>query len=58
MAALDLVAGWPATAAVAVTDSGRTLASTGPADAFAWASVTKLRVWPELSDAVLAEFAG
>ncbi|MGK5683426.1 serine hydrolase domain-containing protein [Actinoplanes sp. URMC 104] len=42
MAALDAVADWPAVAAVAVTDASRTLASTGPGDAFAWASVTKL----------------
>src|SRR4051812_45985454 len=42
MAALDVVADWPAVAAVTVTDSDRTLASTGPDDAFPWASVTKL----------------
>ncbi|HEU4349395.1 MAG TPA: serine hydrolase domain-containing protein [Actinoplanes sp.] len=42
MAALDAVTRWPAVAAVAVTDSGGTLASTGPDDAFPWASVTKL----------------
>ena len=42
MAALDAVTRWPAVAAVIVTDADRTLASTGPGDAFAWASVTKL----------------
>jgi CubicO group peptidase (beta-lactamase class C family) len=42
MAALDAVAHWPAGAAVTVTDAGRTLAATGPAGAFPWASVTKL----------------
>jgi CubicO group peptidase (beta-lactamase class C family) len=42
MAALDVVADWPVVASVAVTDAGRTLASTGPDDAFGWASVTKL----------------
>jgi CubicO group peptidase (beta-lactamase class C family) len=40
--ALDVVATWPARAAVAVVDRDRTLASTGPAEAFRWASVTKL----------------
>ena len=42
MTALDAVPHWPATAAVTVTDAGRTLATTGPGDAFPWASVTKL----------------
>ena len=42
MAALDAVARWPAVAAVTVTDADGTLASTGPGDAFPWASVTKL----------------
>jgi CubicO group peptidase (beta-lactamase class C family) len=42
MGALDAVARWPAVAAVAVTATDRTLAGTGPDDAFPWASVTKL----------------
>jgi CubicO group peptidase (beta-lactamase class C family) len=41
--ALDLVKTWPVgAAAVAVVDADRTLAATGPDDAFRWASVTKL----------------
>jgi CubicO group peptidase (beta-lactamase class C family) len=41
--ALDAVAGWPVgNAAVAVTDAGRTLATTGGDDLFRWASITKL----------------
>jgi CubicO group peptidase (beta-lactamase class C family) len=41
--ALDAVAGWPVgSAAVVVTDPGRTLAATGGDDAYPWASVTKL----------------
>jgi CubicO group peptidase (beta-lactamase class C family) len=41
--ALDAVSTWPVrTAAVAVLDAHRTIASTGPADVFRWASVTKL----------------
>jgi CubicO group peptidase (beta-lactamase class C family) len=41
--ALDAVATWPVgSAAVAVTDPGRTLARTGPDTPFPWASVTKL----------------
>jgi len=42
MAALDAVTRWPAVAAVVVSDADRTLGSTGPGDAFGWASVTKL----------------
>jgi CubicO group peptidase (beta-lactamase class C family) len=42
MAALDVVADWPAVAAVAVTDARATLESTGPDQAWPWASVTKL----------------
>jgi len=42
MPALDAVAQWPAVAAVTVTTADRTLATTGPGEAFAWASVTKL----------------
>jgi CubicO group peptidase (beta-lactamase class C family) len=41
--ALDAVSHWPvSSAAVAVADATRTLASTGPAHSFRWASVTKL----------------
>jgi len=41
--ALDAVSAWPVNmAAVAVVDADRTIASTGPADLFRWASVTKL----------------
>ena len=43
MGALDAVAAWPVgSAAVAVTDSGRTLAATGGDEPYPWASVTKL----------------
>jgi CubicO group peptidase (beta-lactamase class C family) len=43
MTALDAVAHWPVgSAAVAVTDAERTLASTGPDTPYPWASVTKL----------------
>ena len=41
--ALDAVTGWPVgSAAVAVTDAGRTLAETGADEPYPWASVTKL----------------
>jgi CubicO group peptidase (beta-lactamase class C family) len=43
VSALDAVAGWPVgSAAVAVTDPGRTLAATGTDEPYRWASVTKL----------------
>jgi CubicO group peptidase (beta-lactamase class C family) len=41
--ALDAVAAWPVpSAAAAVTNATGTLASTGPPDAYPWASITKL----------------
>jgi CubicO group peptidase (beta-lactamase class C family) len=41
--ALDAVAGWPVgSAAVAVTDAGRTLAAIGTDEPYPWASITKL----------------